>query len=66
MGLTEFEHYDRTQADRGESLGVWARIIGEVRSRVRDVYIAVSDDYAGFSPATIDDLVARVDAAEPA
>jgi uncharacterized protein YecE (DUF72 family) len=66
MGPTEFEHYDRVQADRSESLDVWARIIGEVRSRVRDVYVAVSDDYAGFSPATVDDLVARIGAAEPA
>ena len=60
MGLTAFEHYDKIQADRAESLGIWARILAEARSRVRDVFVAVSDDYAGFSPATVDDLVARV------
>ncbi len=64
MGLTEFERYDRVQADRAESLDVWARIIREARNRVRDVYVAVSDDYAGFSPATVDDLAARLRASQ--
>jgi uncharacterized protein YecE (DUF72 family) len=64
MGLTEFERYDRVQADRAESLDVWARIIREARNRVRAVYISVSDDYAGFSPATVDDLASRLRASE--
>ena len=25
------------------------------RERVRDVFVAISDDYAGYSPATADD-----------
>jgi len=62
MGLTAFERYDRVQADRSESLDVWTRLIGDVSSRVRDVYVSVSDDYSGFSPATVDDLSARLGA----
>lgn len=56
MGLTPFEHYDRVQADRSESLRVWARLIADVRPRVKEVHVYVSDDYAGFAPATVKEL----------
>lgn len=65
MGKEPFEHYDRVQADRSESLDVWTRLIGEVRTRVKDVYLFVSDDYSGFSPATVDDLLARLGEPRP-
>jgi uncharacterized protein YecE (DUF72 family) len=60
MGPTEFERYDRVQVDRSESLDIWARLVGDVRTRVKDVYVSVSDDYAGFAPATANDLLARL------
>lgn len=60
MGTTSMEHYDRVQVDRGESLEAWTRLISEARNRVKNLYLYVSDDYAGFSPATVDDLLTRI------
>ncbi|HEY7993601.1 MAG TPA: DUF72 domain-containing protein [Candidatus Eremiobacteraceae bacterium] len=62
MGLTAFEHYDRVQVDRSESLDVWARLLAKARHNVDDLFVYVSDDYAGHSPATVEDLVARIEA----
>jgi uncharacterized protein YecE (DUF72 family) len=62
MGLTAFEHYDRVQVDRSESLDVWARLLAQARKNVDDLFVYVSDDYAGHSPATVKDLVARIEA----
>ena len=53
MGRAAFEHYDRVQADRSESLVKWAKMIGEIRNRVETVYAYVSDDYAGHAPETV-------------
>ena len=60
MGTTELEHYDRIQVDRSESLDHWTSIIRNARERVRDFYVFVSDDYAGFSPGTVEDLSQRL------
>ena len=60
MGLTAFEHYDKVQVDRGESLDAWARLLADVRERVDDVFVYVSDDYAGHSPTTVSDLLLRL------
>jgi uncharacterized protein YecE (DUF72 family) len=60
MGTAAFEHYDRVQVDRSESLGTWARLIKDVRGRVGDVFGYVSDDYSGHSPATVADLLGRL------
>ena len=57
MGNEAFEHYDRVQVDRSESLTAWAQAIGEVRNRVQTVYCYVSDDYAGHSPETVRTLL---------
>lgn len=60
MGLTAFEHYDRVQADRSESLDVWARLLKDAGRRVKDLFVYVSDDYSGHAPATVDDLIRRL------
>lgn len=65
MGTVAFEHYDRVQVDRSESLGRWARLINDVRGRVSNVYGYVSDDYAGHAPATVADLLALQGEAPP-
>jgi uncharacterized protein YecE (DUF72 family) len=61
MGLTALEHYDRVQLDKSSSLDVWHRLLTDVASRVSDVFVYVSDDYAGHAPGTIDDLRRRLD-----
>lgn len=62
MGKAPFEHYDRVQVDRSESLDVWTRIIKAMRGNVQEIYGYVSDDYAGHSPATVRDLLSRLNA----
>ena len=62
MGLEPFEHYDRVRVDRGESLDTWAGILAETRKNVDELYVFISDDYAGHAPSTAEDLVARIEA----
>ncbi len=61
MGLEALERYDRIQLDKSASLDAWARMLADVRTRAKDVFVYVSDDYAGHSPATVDDLRRRLD-----
>jgi len=50
------------QADRSESLDAWAKMLAAARKNVDDLYVFISDDYSGHSPATALDLVARIEA----
>lgn len=61
MGEESLERYDRVVLDKSASLDVWARSLAEVRQRVKDVYVYVSDDYAGHAPATIAELRRRLE-----
>ena len=61
MGLEALEHYDRVVLDKSVSLERWAILLNDVRGRVGDVYVCVSDDYAGHAPSTIADLRHRLE-----
>ena len=60
MGDTEFAQYNRKQFDRGASLAAWAPLIRSLRAKLADVFAFVSNDYEGYAPATIRDLLARL------
>lgn len=65
MGDTEFAQYNRKQFDRGASLAAWVPLIQSLRAKLADVFAFVSNDYEGYAPATIRDLLARLGEALP-
>lgn len=54
---------DRVVLDQGARLERWARLLVRARERVPETYVYANNHYAGYAPATIDDLAARVAAA---
>jgi uncharacterized protein YecE (DUF72 family) len=53
--------FDRIVIDRSESLAQWADLVRELKKRVPATYVYANNHYAGFAPATIEDLAARVE-----
>lgn len=53
---------DRVVLDQGPRLERWARLLLAARERVPETYVYANNHYAGYAPATIDDLAARVEA----
>jgi uncharacterized protein YecE (DUF72 family) len=54
---------DRVVLDQGPRLERWARLLCTARERVPETYVYANNHYAGYAPATIEDLAARVEAA---
>ena len=56
------ETFDRIVLDRGEQLDRWAELLRDLLPQVREAYVFANNHYAGHGPATIRDLVARLEA----
>jgi len=52
----EFKYLGRVQRDRSEDLESWARSIRGLLRRVERVYVYVNNHYAGYAPATVQQL----------
>jgi uncharacterized protein YecE (DUF72 family) len=52
--------HDRVVIDQGARLERWARLLVQARERVPETYVYANNHYAGYAPATIDDLAARL------
>ncbi len=52
--------FDKIVVDQSESLATWAELLRETLERGHEVYTYANNHYAGFAPATIRDLAARV------
>jgi uncharacterized protein YecE (DUF72 family) len=58
------DRLDRVVLDQGPRLERWARLLLTARERVPETYVYANNHYAGYAPATIADLAARVAAAD--
>ncbi len=56
--------FDRIVIDQGDSLARWAELLQGVRGRVQDVYVFANNHFAGHGPATIRDLIERLDGSD--
>ncbi len=56
---------DSTVVDQSASLARWAELARELMQRAQRVYVYANNHFAGFAPATIDDLAQRISAAGP-
>ncbi|MEZ5962896.1 MAG: DUF72 domain-containing protein [Planctomycetota bacterium] len=54
------ERFDRVVVDQSRRLARWAELLRRLSARVSDTYVFANNHYAGFAPATIRDLVARI------
>ena len=54
--------FDAIVLDQSERLDRWARLIRSHLDRVAEVYAFANNHYAGHGPATIRDLVERIEA----
>ncbi len=52
---------DRTVVDQSASLTRWAALAHDLLQRAQRVYVYANNHFAGFAPATIDELSMRVD-----
>jgi len=55
---------DRVVVDQGPRLERWAALLRAAAGKVPETYVYANNHYAGYAPATIDDLRARVEALE--
>ncbi len=53
---------DRTVVDQSASLARWAELANELLQRAKRVYVYANNHFAGFAPATIDELSSRIGA----
>lgn len=56
------DRLDRVVMDQSERLSRWAVLLHELRQRVPETYVYANNHYAGYAPATVGDLAARVEA----
>jgi uncharacterized protein YecE (DUF72 family) len=56
------DQLDHVVIDQGERLDRWAVLLRSVRERVPETYVYANNHYAGFAPATVEDLEARLGA----
>ena len=54
------ETFDRIVIDQGERLDRWASLLRQLLDAVPEAYVYANNHYAGHGPASIRDLVARV------
>ena len=52
---------DRVVVDQGPRLERWAALLQAAKARVPETYVYANNHYAGYAPATIDELRARVE-----
>lgn len=53
--------FDRIVIDQSASLERWTELLQGVRGRVKDIYVFANNHFAGHGPATIRDLVQRIE-----
>jgi uncharacterized protein YecE (DUF72 family) len=53
--------FDRIVIDRDAQLARWAELLRALLERLPAVFVFANNHFAGFAPATIRDLAARVD-----
>lgn len=54
------ERLDHVVVDQGERLDRWAALLRRAAERVPETYVYANNHYAGYAPATIDELRARL------
>jgi uncharacterized protein YecE (DUF72 family) len=60
LGEQALPRYDMVQLDRSGSLDAWERMIRSLATVCTDVYAYASNDYAGYAPATVREMLARL------
>ena len=60
LGEQTLARYDQVQLDRSGSLDAWERMIRSLQTVCTDIYGYASNDYAGYAPATVRDMLARL------
>lgn len=57
----EFSYLGRVQRDRSQELASWAASIRDLATRVPRIYVYVNNHYAGYAPATVQQLAQLLD-----
>jgi uncharacterized protein YecE (DUF72 family) len=60
LGEASFPHYNCVQSDRSGSLDVWERLIRSLQTVCTDIYAYASNDYQGYAPATVRNMLQRL------
>jgi uncharacterized protein YecE (DUF72 family) len=55
------DRLDRVVVDQSARLDRWAALLQQLRERVPETYVYGNNHYAGYAPATMEDLAARVE-----
>ena len=55
------DRLDRVVIDQSARLDRWAALLQQLRERVPETYVYGNNQYAGYAPATMGDLTARVE-----